>query len=36
MEIIQMSEENRKRVETFPIDMTRGISVPAHEQMIFD
>jgi predicted ribonuclease YlaK len=36
MERIQMSEENRKRVEAFPIDKTRGISVPAHEQMIFD
>ena len=31
-----MSEENIKRVEAFPIDRTRGISVPAHEQMIFD
>jgi predicted ribonuclease YlaK len=36
MERIQMSEESRKRVEAFPIDRTRGISVPAHEQMIFD
>jgi PhoH-like ATPase len=36
MERIQMSEENRKRVEAFPIDRTRGISVPAHEKMIFD
>ena len=36
MERIQMSEENRKKVEAFPIDRTRGISVPAHEQMIFD
>ena len=31
-----MLEENRKRVEAFPIDRTRGISVPAHEQMAFD
>jgi hypothetical protein len=36
MERIQMSEENRKRVEAFPIDRTRGISVRAHEKMIFD
>ena len=36
MERMGMSEENAKKIEPFPIDRTRGISVPAGEWMIFD
>ena len=36
MERMKMSEANRKKVEAFPIDRTRGVSVPAGEWMIFD
>ena len=36
MERMGMSEENVKKIEAFPIDRTRGISVPAGEWMIFD
>ncbi len=36
MERMKLSETDRKKVEAFPIDRTRGISVPANEWMIFD
>ena len=36
MERMNMSDTDRKKVEAFPIDRTRGISVPAGEWMIFD
>ena len=36
MERMNLSEEDGKKVEAFPIDRTRGISVPAMEWMIFD
>ena len=36
MERMNLSEEDQKKVEAFPIDRTRGLSVPAMEWMIFD
>ena len=36
MERMNLSEEDGKKVEAFPIDRTRGILVPAMEWMIFD
>ena len=36
MERMNLSEEDGKKVEEFPIDRTRGMSVPAMEWLIFD
>ena len=36
MERIDMQEVHRAKVESFPIDRTRGVSVPCEEWMIFD
>ena len=36
VERMNLSEEDGKKVEAFPIDRTRGISVPAMDWMIFD
>ena len=33
---MNLSEEDQKKAEAFPIDRTRGLSVPAMEWMIFD